>query len=90
MQIFSNPNFWLQIIFIYTLTFGIRFLERAVIWLYRPNDSMVLSEMEALDLREGDGEARRERLVQLGHTQVELGHSQRGLSQSPLRVHENL
>lgn len=58
--------------FIYSLTFGIRFLERSIIWLYKPNDSMILSEMEALALKEGDGELRRERQIELGHSQTSL------------------
>ena len=74
-HIFASPSFWLQIIFIYTVTFGIRFLERSIIWLYKPNDSMILSEMEAMALRGGDEELKKEQLIELGHSQV------------PLRIH---
>ncbi|KAK9828339.1 hypothetical protein WJX74_009865 [Apatococcus lobatus] len=71
-HIFSSATFWLVLVFVYSLTFGIRFLERSIIWLYRPNDSMILSEMEALDLKEGDGALRRERQIELGHSQMSL------------------
>lgn len=47
MKAFSQPNFWMQLILIYIVTFSARFLERAVRWLFFPNDSMLLFEIEA-------------------------------------------
>ena len=46
MKAFSQPNFWMQLILIYIVTFSARFLERAVRWLFFPNDSMLLFEIE--------------------------------------------
>ncbi len=47
MKAFSQPNFWLELILIYIVTFSARFLERSVRWLFAPNDSMLLFEIEA-------------------------------------------
>lgn len=42
----ATPRFWLQIVMIYVITFSLRFSERAARWLFYPNDSMVLAELE--------------------------------------------
>ena len=47
MKAFSQPNFWMELILIYIVTFSARFLERSVRWLFAPNDSMLLFEIEA-------------------------------------------
>jgi len=43
-----TPRFWLQIVMVYFITFSLRFCERAARWLFYPNDSMVLAELERL------------------------------------------
>ena len=47
VKAFSQPNFWMELILIYVVTFSARFLERSVRWLFMPNDSMLLFEIEA-------------------------------------------
>ena len=47
VKAFSQPNFWLELILIYLVTFSARFLERSLRWLFAPNDSMLLFEIEA-------------------------------------------
>ncbi len=47
VKAFSQPNFWMELILIYVVTFSARFLERSVRWLFAPNDSMLLFEIEA-------------------------------------------
>ena len=47
MKAFSQPNFWMELILIYIVTFSARFLERSLRWLFAPNDSMLLFEIEA-------------------------------------------
>jgi hypothetical protein len=42
----SAPMFWLEIILVYAITYGVRFMERSCRWLWEPNDDMILAEME--------------------------------------------
>ncbi|KAK9810005.1 hypothetical protein WJX72_003251 [[Myrmecia] bisecta] len=44
--VFSNATFWLLLIVCNFTAFGHRYLERSVVWLYRPQDNMVMQEME--------------------------------------------
>ena len=41
-KIFSEPNFWLELLLVYCCTFSLRYLERAARWLFYPNDNMIL------------------------------------------------
>ena len=43
-----TPRLWLQIVMVYFITFSLRLCERAARWLFCPNDSMVLAELERL------------------------------------------
>ena len=47
-KLMVTPQFWLQIVMVYFITFSLRFCERAARWLFYPNDSMVLAEVERL------------------------------------------
>jgi hypothetical protein len=58
LKAFSQPNFWVELILIYIVTFSARFLERSVRWLFAPNDSMLLFEIEAKRERERKGAER--------------------------------
>ena len=37
----------MELIIVYIVTFSVRYLERAVRWLFFPNDDMILAEVEA-------------------------------------------
>lgn len=50
VNIFANPSFWFVVILANLVTFGHRFIERAVVWLFRPNDDMILVELESLEV----------------------------------------
>lgn len=47
LRIFSSPGFWMELIAVYIITFSLRYMERAVRWLFFPNDDMILAEVEA-------------------------------------------
>ena len=55
IKAFAQPNFWVELILIYIVTFSARFLERSLRWLFAPNDSMLLFEIEAVREREQKG-----------------------------------
>jgi hypothetical protein len=55
IKAFSQPNFWMELILIYIVSFSVRFLERSQRWLFAPNDSMLLFEIEAMREREQEG-----------------------------------
>jgi magnesium-transporting ATPase (P-type) len=46
VRVAKSPTFWFCQIVVYILCFGHRFLERAIVWLFRPQDHMILMEME--------------------------------------------
>ena len=45
-RVFQNPTFWFCQITVACTCFGHRYLERAVVWLFHPQDNMILEEME--------------------------------------------
>lgn len=45
--VFSTPTFWFVCLLANMTTFGHRYIERAAVWLFRPNDDMILAEVEA-------------------------------------------
>lgn len=47
LRIFSSPAFWMELILVYIVTFSLRYCERALRWLFFPNDDMILAEAEA-------------------------------------------
>ena len=57
VKAFSQPNFWLELILIYLATFSARFLERSLRWLFAPNDSMLLVEIEVAREQQAKREA---------------------------------
>ena len=57
VKAFSQPNFWVELILIYLITFSARFLERSLRWLFAPNDSMLLCEIEAAREQQAQREA---------------------------------
>lgn len=46
LAIFSSPRFWLVCLLCALATFGHRFAERGFVWLFKPQDNMILQEME--------------------------------------------
>ena len=48
-RVFRSPTFWFVQITVALTCFGHRYLERAVVWLFHPQDNMILEEMETLD-----------------------------------------
>ena len=57
VKAFSQPNFWVELILIYLVTFSARFLERSLRWLFAPNDSMLLVEIEVTREQQAKREA---------------------------------
>ena len=49
--VFRTPSFWFVCLLANMTTFGHRYIERAAIWLFRPNDDMILCEIEAEEVR---------------------------------------
>ena len=47
-NVFRSPTFWFVQITVALTCFGHRYLERAVVWLFHPQDNMILEEMETL------------------------------------------
>lgn len=45
-RVFQSPTFWFVQITVACTCFGHRYLERAVVWLFHPQDNMILEEME--------------------------------------------
>eukprot|EP00891_Asterochloris_glomerata_P000836 jgi/Astpho2/836/Aster-00685 len=45
--VFKAPTFWFCLIVVYICCFGHRYLERAVVWLFNPQDNMILQEIES-------------------------------------------
>jgi len=46
-DLFSTPIFWFIILSVYSLTFGFRYFNRSVKWLFLPDDNMILAEHES-------------------------------------------
>lgn len=46
LAIFSSPRFWLVCLLCAFGTFGHRLAERGFVWLFKPQDNMILQEME--------------------------------------------
>lgn len=46
-NVFRSPTFWFVQITVALTCFGHRYLERAVVWLFHPQDNMILEEMES-------------------------------------------
>ncbi len=67
VRIFSTPGFWMELILVYIVTFSVRYLERAVRWLFFPNDDMILAEVEAAQAASASPRRRRRpKNVQMG------------------------
>jgi hypothetical protein len=47
LKMFSRVPFWMDLILVYIITFSLRYLERAVRWLFFPSDDLILAEWEA-------------------------------------------
>ena len=50
-NVFANPSFWFVCLLANLTTFGHRYIERAAVWLFKPNDDMILVEIEAEEVR---------------------------------------
>ena len=48
-NVFRSPTFWFVQITVACTCFGHRYLERAVVWLFHPQDNMILEEIETLE-----------------------------------------
>ena len=46
LAVFSSPRFWLVCLLCALGTFGHRLAERGFVWLFKPQDNMILQEME--------------------------------------------
>lgn len=67
-NVFANATFWFSIILCNLATFGHRYVERGAVWLFRPQDLMILSEFERVEGYNADlGWQTRSRL-QVGNT----------------------
>jgi hypothetical protein len=42
----ATPFFWIALITVYSMTFTVRYFERSLKWLFRPDKSMILAEWE--------------------------------------------
>lgn len=49
VQVLQTSTFWFSIIACNLLTFSARFLERTIVWVFRPQDTMILSEHERIE-----------------------------------------
>lgn len=47
-EVFGSGYFWFSGLATLALCFGFRYFQRVWLWLYSPQDSMILSEKEAL------------------------------------------
>lgn len=74
-QVLASPSFWFIIILCYMITFGARFAERTWLWTFRPHDTMILTEKEAVARAKGEtffsevSGASKKRLMALGSIQ---------------------
>lgn len=74
-QVLASPSFWFIIILCYTITFGARLAERTWLWTFRPHDTMILTEKEAVATARGENffsevsGASKRRLIALGSIQ---------------------
>lgn len=58
LAVFSSPRFWLVCLLCALGTFGHRLAERGFVWLFKPQDNMILQEMER-DSEKAEAEERR-------------------------------
>jgi len=79
LRIFSSPSFWMELILVYIVTFSLRYCERALRWLFFPNDDMILAEAEAVDAARAAAAARRRRKAPPSSRDIQMG-SGRGAS----------
>lgn len=49
-NVFANPTFWFVCLLANLTTFGHRYIERAGVWLFKPNDDMILVEIESAEV----------------------------------------
>jgi len=74
-DLFSTPIFWFIILSVYALTFGFRYFNRSVKWLFAPDDNMILAEHESRHGEFGNlMPEERTRLTALGLELDEDGH----------------
>ena len=50
-NVFATPTFWFVCLLANMTTFGHRYIERAGVWLFKPNDDMILVEIESQEVR---------------------------------------
>lgn len=48
-NVMRTPFFWVSIVTVYAITFTIRYFERSAKWLFRPDDSMAIAELEQIE-----------------------------------------
>jgi hypothetical protein len=53
-NIVRTPFFWISLFTVYSMAFSIRYLDRSVKWLFRPDDNMIRAELEVLNKRDPD------------------------------------
>jgi hypothetical protein len=60
VNVMATPFFWIALITVYSMTFTVRYLERSLKWLFRPDDNMMVAEyaefkaLHAEDMPSGD------------------------------------
>jgi Phospholipid-translocating P-type ATPase C-terminal len=51
VNVMTTRFFWISVVTVYAMTFSIRYFERSVKWLFRPDDSMIIAELEMIEDR---------------------------------------
>lgn len=54
VNIMHTPFFWIALLTVYSITFSIRYFERSMKWLFRPDDNMIRAELEVLNQKDPD------------------------------------
>ena len=72
LAIFSSPRFWLVCLLCALATFGHRLAERGFVWLFKPQDNMILQEMER-DSEKEEAEREKERKEKERKKRKEVG-----------------
>lgn len=54
LNIMRTPFFWIALLTVYSMTFSIRYFERSMKWLFRPDDNMIRAELEVLLQKDPD------------------------------------
>jgi Phospholipid-translocating P-type ATPase C-terminal len=76
--------FWISLLTVYAMTFSIRYFERSVKWLFRPDDSMIIAELELLDAHGGAPSAGAGRASSSGSRSSLGATAARGVELTPL------